>query len=74
MIFQQVGALPQYANDVIEYLDKNLSGRWMGKSGPISWPARSPDLIPCDYYLWGFIKDSLDRDSLQTVNELKTKI
>jgi len=20
------------------------------------WPARSPDLTPCDYFLWGYVK------------------
>lgn len=27
--------------------------RWIGRGGPINWPARSPDLNPCDFYLWG---------------------
>ena len=22
----------------------------------ISWPARSPDLAPCDFFLWGYLK------------------
>ncbi|KAJ8893412.1 hypothetical protein PR048_006003 [Dryococelus australis] len=30
---------------------------WIGRGGPISWPARSPDLTPLDYFLWGHIKD-----------------
>ena len=46
----------------------------MGRSRPISWPARYLDLISCDYYLWGHIKDIVYRDSPQTINELKTKI
>ena len=24
---------------------------------PQMWPARSPDLTPCDYILWGYVKD-----------------
>ena len=23
------------------------------------WPARSPDLTPCDYFLWGYVKDKV---------------
>jgi len=23
---------------------------------PQTWPARSPDLTPCDYFLWGYVK------------------
>ncbi|KOC64115.1 hypothetical protein WH47_01683 [Habropoda laboriosa] len=32
-------------------------GRWIGRSGTVEWPARSPDLIPIDFYLWGTLKD-----------------
>jgi hypothetical protein len=23
------------------------------------WPPRSPDLTPCDYVLWGYVKDEV---------------
>jgi hypothetical protein len=23
------------------------------------WPPRSPDLVPCDFYLWGSLKDKM---------------
>ena len=46
----------------------------MGKGGPISWPARSPDLTHPDYYLWEHMKSTAYRDRPQTINELKTKI
>ena len=26
------------------------------RGGPISWPARSPDQTPLDYFLWGHVK------------------
>lgn len=45
-----------------------------GKGGPISWPSRSPDLTPCDYFLWGYIKDRVYRDTPRTLAELKAKI
>jgi hypothetical protein len=22
-----------------------------------NWPLRSPDLTPCDFFLWGYVKD-----------------
>ncbi|PSN34568.1 hypothetical protein C0J52_18335, partial [Blattella germanica] len=25
----------------------------------LSWPQRSPDITPCDCYLWGYVKDSV---------------
>ncbi len=26
-----------------------------------SWPAHSPDLNPCDYFLWGYLKSTVYR-------------
>ena len=23
------------------------------------WPPRSPDLTPCDFFVWGFVKDTV---------------
>jgi hypothetical protein len=25
----------------------------------ISWPPRSPDATPCDFFLWGYVKDQI---------------
>ncbi|UYV65829.1 hypothetical protein LAZ67_3005579 [Cordylochernes scorpioides] len=41
------------------YLDKNLLGQWIGRWGPIEFPARSPDLTPLDFFLWGTVKDGV---------------
>jgi hypothetical protein len=39
------------------------------------WPPRSPDLTPCGFFLWGYIKD---RDFVHplpvSVNDLKQRI
>jgi hypothetical protein len=37
---------------------------WIGGKGPnnracFPWLPRLPDLTPCDFYLWGFIKNRL---------------
>ncbi|UYV81060.1 hypothetical protein LAZ67_19002681 [Cordylochernes scorpioides] len=45
--------------DVRAYLDQNLSGQWIGRRGPIEFPARSPDLTPLDFFLWGTVKDGV---------------
>ncbi|UYV78545.1 hypothetical protein LAZ67_16001960 [Cordylochernes scorpioides] len=57
--FQLDGAPPHYHRDVRAYLDKNLSGQWIGRRGPIEFPARSPDLTPLDFFLWGTVKDGV---------------
>ena len=28
----------------------------IGQGGPVPWPARSPDLNPLDFWLWGHLK------------------
>ena len=25
----------------------------------LPWPPRSPDLTPCDFFLWGYVKDHM---------------
>jgi hypothetical protein len=34
------------------------------------WPARSPDLNPCDFYLWGNLKDKVYSINPHTLVEL----
>jgi hypothetical protein len=42
--------------------EDRLPQRWIGHAAAgdqelTRWPPRSPDLTPCDFFLWGFIKD-----------------
>jgi hypothetical protein len=74
-IFMQDGAPPHWAVDVRNFLNDRLPGRWMGRASPnMPWPARSPDLSPCDFFLWGYIKSIVYREKSATVEELKTRI
>ena len=73
MIFQQDVAPPHYSLEFMQYLDKKLPGRWMGREGPIHWPARSPDLTPCDFFLWSHFKNLVYRDPPRTIFEHKSK-
>jgi hypothetical protein len=38
------------------------------------WPPRSPDLNPCDYYLWGTLKDRVYVNNPHSLQELKENI
>jgi inhibitor of nuclear factor kappa-B kinase subunit alpha len=65
--FMQDGATAHTSNTVLEYLheifgDKVISRRYpeVNDCGQ-SWPAHSPDLNPCDYFLWGFLKSVVYR-------------
>ena len=44
LYFQQDGAPAYYEFDVRCWLDKKFKKKWIGRRGPIEWPARSPDL------------------------------
>jgi hypothetical protein len=38
------------------------------------WPARSPDLYPCGFYLWGNLKDKVYSNNPHTLVELMQSI
>ena len=62
-IFQQDGSPAHYKN-VRGYPNLNLPQGWIGRTGKeddalMRWPPRSPDLTPCDFFFWGFVKDTV---------------
>ncbi|PNF40249.1 hypothetical protein B7P43_G07078 [Cryptotermes secundus] len=61
-IFQQDGARPHWHLMVRAFLNEKVPQRWIGRKGAkdlalCAWPARSPDLTVCDFFLWGYVKD-----------------
>jgi len=56
MYFQHDRA-PHSSREVSNFLNYHFSGRWMGRGGPHNWPARSPDVSPLDYCVWGWMKE-----------------
>jgi transposase len=74
IMFQQDGAPPHYALIVREFLNDNFPERWIGRRGPIEWPARSPDLTPPDFFLWGLLKDKVYSRNPRTIPQLKIAI
>jgi hypothetical protein len=57
-----------------EWLDLHFEGRWIGRRGPLEWPARSPDLTPPDFFLFGVLKDLVYKNKPRNVDELKDTI
>lgn len=72
--FQQDGASSHYYKNVREWLDITFEDRWMGRAGPIPWPARSPDLSPLDFWLWEYLKNKVYAKPPETLADLKTAI
>jgi len=72
--FQQDGATAHTALKSMAVLREMFPGRLISLRGHISWPARSPDLTPCDYFLWGYLKAEVFKHRPRTLQELKDAI
>ena len=38
------------------------------------WPPRSPDLNPCDFYLWGYLRSKIYSPKPKNIDDLKANI
>ena len=63
------------------YLNDHLPRRWIGRASgennvTLKWPPRLPDLTPCDFFLWGYVKTLVyvPHPLPANVNELKQRI
>lgn len=74
LIFQHDGAPAHYSRRVREILDERFPDRWIGRGGPINWPARSPDLNVLDYFIWGHIKAAVEHCRDGTENQVRNAI
>ncbi|KAJ8962097.1 hypothetical protein NQ318_018051 [Aromia moschata] len=68
------GAPPHFVRQVRDFLNVEYPNRWIGRNGPIHWPARSPDLTPCDFYLWGHMKQLVYSEPVNSIEELTARI
>lgn len=74
MWFQHDGAPPHYSIAVREHLHEAFPLRWIGRGGPVSWPARSPDLNPLDFFLWGYLKSLVYAIPVNSLEQLQQRI
>jgi hypothetical protein len=72
--FQQDGAPPHFGTIVRDFLDETFPGKWIGRRGSVEWPPRSPDLTPCDYFLWGYLKSRVYANRPSTLQQLEDNI
>jgi len=79
-MFQQDGAQTHWHDRVRQFLNEILPQRWIGRTGPKdlalhSWPSRSPDMTPCDFFLWGHVKECVYVPPLPAdLDELRNRI
>jgi hypothetical protein len=69
--FQQDGARPHTANIVQTWLGDKFKTKFIHKD---LWPPRSPDLNPCDFFLWGYLKARVYNPLPKTLDQLKENI
>lgn len=74
MWFQQDGAPPHYHREVRTFLNNNFGERWIGRGAVSPWPARSPDLTPLDYFLWGAVKEEVYQTPIENLDQLEQRI
>lgn len=74
MWFQHDGAPAHYTNDVRLHLNARYGQRWIGRGGPVHWPARSPDLTCLDFFLWGYLKAKVYHTPVSSAEELVARI
>lgn len=72
--FQQDGAPPHNTRAVKLFLNEHFPNRWIGNGGAIEWPARSPDISPLDFFLWGALQNFIYKNEVGTPEELERRI
>lgn len=74
MWIQQDGCPAHYALIARNTLDRIFPNRWIGRGGPINFSARSPDLTPLDFFLWGYLKNKVYAEPPTTMADMKERI
>ncbi|GFX17597.1 transposable element tc3 transposase [Trichonephila clavipes] len=75
IIFMQDGAPPHITRCVTDVLKHHFTEeRVISRQFRHLWPPRSPDLNPCDFWLWGHLKQLVSCDQPKTLPDLKDSI
>ena len=57
MFFMHHGGTAHFSISAHRHLDAHYyPWCWIGRGGPVSWPPRTLDLNPLEFYLWGYLK------------------
>ncbi|KAJ3649791.1 hypothetical protein Zmor_021512 [Zophobas morio] len=72
--FQQDGATAHTTRENLRYLEEFYDDRIISLRANPEWPPRSPDLTPLDFSVFGWMKDSIYKNRIHTLEELMDKI
>ncbi|GBN36732.1 hypothetical protein AVEN_26635-1 [Araneus ventricosus] len=71
----QEGAPPHIATPVKQLLNLHFGNdRIIIRHFPTAWPPRSSGLNPCDFLLWGYLRDVVYGGPIANVAQLKNRI
>ncbi len=70
----QDGAPPHRLLAVRERLRELFGNRVIALHHDIPWPPRSPDLSPCDFFLWGYLKGKVFTSPPDSIHQLRDRI
>jgi hypothetical protein len=74
VVFMHDGAPPHFSRVVRNFLETTFKSRIIGRGFNWFWPPRSPDITPCDFWFWGYVKHQVYRRQPQTLDELQQAI
>ena len=57
-----------------DWLEMTFPERLISNKSDFMWPPRSPDLNPCDFFLWGYMKEEVHRSQPGSIAEVKQLI
>jgi len=72
--FQQDRATAHTARRPFRVLREMFPAHLISLRGDVEWPAWSPDLSPCDFFLWGYLKEKVFKHHPRSLEDLKEKI
>lgn len=72
--FQQDGATAHTSRVSMGVLRAAFPERLISLRGDVNWPARSPDLAPPDFFLWGYLKSLVYQNRPNTLDDLRNNI
>ena len=72
--FQEDGATVHTAQRTMHYQRELFPRHIISHHSDIPWPAWSPDLVPCDFFLCGYLKGEVYKHRPRNLLELKMAI
>ena len=74
MYLQHNAAPIHYTRMVIQHPNNTYPNQWIGRGSLIYWPARSLDLTPLDFCLWGWLKGEVYSTKVDTHADLASTL